>query len=333
MQSTTISFPDLGINNLSLNRVAFDLFGVEIAWYALIITFGLILAIAYTIYRASQIGVDYEQIIDFAIFVVPCGILGARLYYVLCELDQYDSFWEVFDIRSGGLAIYGGIIAGAATVFAVCKYKKISFPAIGDCIVPGLILAQSIGRWGNFVNVEAFGSVTKAPWRMSGEKIANYLYNQKTPLIDAVQHQQIIDGTLGVHPTFFYESMWNLIGFIAINFFYKHKKYDGQIILLVFGWYGLGRAWIEGLRTDSLYIPGTPIRVSQLLAILIFVACTALLIYLAIKPPKQPMFVREKPVAAEGVPTAAQGTSEATDESSASASENDSPESDTPEEK
>ena len=174
--------------------------------------------------------------------------------------------------------------------------KKISFPALGDCIVPGLILAQAIGRWGNFVNVEAFGSVTDVAWRMSSPSIAQYLANQ----ITAQEYQGIIDGTLGVHPTFFYESFWNIIGFIAINFFYKHKKYDGQIILLVFGWYGLGRAWIEGLRTDSLYIPGTAIRVSQLLAIIIFAACLGLLIYFAIKPPKTAMYFREKPVVADG---------------------------------
>lgn len=288
-----LSFPGLGINGMEMNSVAFSIFGISIAWYAIIITFGLILAIAYTMYRASKIGVDYEQIIDFAIFVVPFGILGARLYYVLCELDRYHSFWEIFDIRSGGLAIYGGIIAGAVTVFVVCKVKKIPFPALGDCIVPGLILAQSIGRWGNFVNVEAFGSVTDVAWRMSSPSIAQYLSNQ----ISAEEYLGILNGTLGVHPTFFYESFWNIIGFIAINFFYKHKKYDGQIILLVFGWYGLGRAWIEGLRTDSLYIPGTAIRVSQMLAILIFVGCLAAIIYFIIKPPKKPIYVRVAPTA------------------------------------
>lgn len=291
----TISFPGLGWEGIELNRVAFSVFGISIAWYALIITIGLVLAIIYTMYRAKAAGIGYEDIIDFAIFVVPFGILGARIYYVLCELDRYNSFWEVFDIRSGGLAIYGGIIAGAVTVFIVCKFKKIYFPALGDCIVPGLILAQAIGRWGNFVNVEAFGSVTDVAWRMCGESIARYL----APQITAAEYQGILDGALGVHPTFFYESFWNIIGFIAINFFYKHKKYDGQIILLVFGWYGLGRAWIEGLRTDSLYIPGTAIRVSQLLAILIFVACVGLLIYFAIKPPKRALYFRE-PVTANG---------------------------------
>ena len=311
MEPKIISFPGLGINDISLKSEAFSVFNLSIAWYALIITFGLILAVIYTIYRSSKIGINYEEIIDFALFVVPFGILGARLYYVLCELDQYHSFWEIFDIRSGGLAIYGGIIAGAVTVYVMCRIKKISFPALGDCIVPGLILAQSIGRWGNFVNVEAFGSVTKCPWRMSGESIAEYLLDSKQ--IDITQYIAICDGSLGVHPTFFYESLWNLIGFIAINFFYKHKKYDGQIILLVFGWYGLGRAWIEGLRTDSLYIPGTPIRVSQLLAILVFVACLAMLIYFIVKPPKKPLYFKEKPAVAEGDAKKAADTASASD--------------------
>ena len=141
-----VSFPGLGIGEIELNPVAFSPFGISIAWYALIITFGLILAIIYTMYRAKQIGVNYDEIIDFALFVVPFGIIGARLYYVLCELDRFKSFWDVFDIRSGGLAIYGGIIAGALTVLIVSKVKKIYFPALGDCIVPGVILAQAIGR-------------------------------------------------------------------------------------------------------------------------------------------------------------------------------------------
>ncbi|MBR7117249.1 MAG: prolipoprotein diacylglyceryl transferase [Clostridia bacterium] len=292
-----LSFPGLGIGNFEVNSVAFSIFGVSIAWYALIITCGLVLAIIYTMFRAKQIGINYEEIIDFAIFVVPFGIIGARLYYVLCELDRFKSFWDVIDIRSGGLAIYGGIIAGAITVYVVCKVKKISFPAFGDCIVPGLILAQAIGRWGNFMNVEAFGGVTDVAWRMCSPSIAQYL--SVTQGIDQATYNAILDGTLGVHPAFFYESFWNIIGFIAINFYYKHRKYDGQIILLVFGWYGLGRLWIEGLRTDSLYIPGTPIRVSQLLAGLIFIACLALLIYFKIKPPKGEFYFMQ-PKVAEG---------------------------------
>ncbi len=285
---TKISFPGIGIGEINLSSTAFSIGNVSIAWYALIITLGMILAVAYVMYRAKSIGIKFDDVIDFAIFVIPIGILGARLYYVLMKLEDFHSIGEVFNIRSGGLAIYGGIIAGTLTVIAVCYFKKISFPAFGDCIVPGLILAQSVGRWGNFVNVEAYGSPTRNALRMCGTSIANELLGKN--LINSEQYSEIIAGTLGVHPTFFYESMWNLLGFVLINIFYKKKKYDGQFILIIFAWYGLGRLWIEGLRTDSLYLFGSGIRVSQLLAGILFVACTGLLIYFAVKRPRKEMF-------------------------------------------
>lgn len=275
LKITTISFPGLGIGEFQVNSEAFSVFGISIAWYAIIITMGMIFAVGYTIYRSKQIGIAYEEILDFAIFVIPFGVIGARLYYVLTTLENYSNLWEMLDIRSGGLAIYGGIIAGALTVFVVCHVKKIYFPAFGDGVVPGVIMAQAIGRWGNFMNGEAYGYETDIFCRMglgAGSSVVYY------------------------HPTFLYESLWNIVGFILINIFFKHKKYDGQIILLVFGWYGLGRAWIEGLRTDSLYIPGTSLRISQVLAIAIFLACLAMLIYFAIKPPKRELYVKKAPI-------------------------------------
>ena len=269
---TKLSFPGLGIGEFTVDSEAFSLFGAPIAWYALIICLGMVFAVCYVMFRAGQIGINSEHIIDFALFVIPFGVLGARLYYVLMELDSYDTIWEAFNIRNGGLAIYGGIIAGAITVFCVCKYKKINFLAFADCVVPGLIMAQSIGRWGNFMNGEAFGSETTNFLRMG-------IYNYNS-IYTFSSYEMVY-----VHPTFLYESLWNLVGFIAINFFYKHKKYDGQIFLMIFGWYGLGRMWIEGLRMDSLYLFGSSIRVSQALAMLLFVACTALLVYFAFKKP------------------------------------------------
>lgn len=285
----SISFPGLGIDKINLNEEAFSVGEFSVAWYGLIITIGMILCVLYVIWRAGQIGIKSEVIIDYAIFVIPLGIIGARLYYVLMSLDDFHSIADVIDIRSGGLAIYGGIIAGAVTVLLVSIFKKISFYAFGDCVVPGLILAQSIGRWGNFVNMEAYGAVTSLPWRMSGKDIADDMYIDG--ILEGTQYDAIVEGTLGAHPTFFYESMWNLIGFILINIFFKKKKYDGQIILLVFGWYGLGRFWIEGLRTDSLYLFGSGIRVSQFLAGIIFVVCLGMLIYFAVKPPKKDKYV------------------------------------------
>ena len=267
----TISFPGLGIGPFEVNEVAFTVFGMDIAWYALIITFGMVLAVSYTIFRSKKIGVTFDDVVDFVIFVIPIGVLGARLYYVFSKLEEFTSLQEVFAFRNGGLAIYGGIIAGTITVFVVCLFKKIYFPAFGDCIVPGLILAQAIGRWGNFINSEAYGTETDSFIRMGVVEGFNTIY---------------------VHPTFLYESLWNILGFILINIFYKHKKYDGQLILMVFGWYGLGRFFIEGLRTDSLYLGNTDIRVSQALAAVIFVGCVAALIYFAIKPPKRELFVK-----------------------------------------
>ena len=276
---TKVSFPGLGIGEFEMNTVAFELFGIPIAWYALFITLGMILAVLYVMYRANQIKISVDDIIDFALVVIPIGVIGARAYYVIMEWERYDSFAEMLNIRNGGLAIYGGILAGAVAVFIVCLVKKINFLAFADCVVPGLILAQAIGRWGNFVNGEAYGYETDIFIRMG-----------------------LTVGTVTkyFHPTFLYESLWNIVGFIAINIFYKHKKYDGQIFFMIFGWYGLGRALIEGLRTDSLYLFGTGLRTSQVLAIAILLACLTALIYFAIKKPNKEFYVRQVAAPVEG---------------------------------
>lgn len=259
-----LSFPGLGIGEFSVNSEAFEpIPGFPIAWYALIITFGMVCAVAYTIFRANKIGISIDDILDFVIFTIPIGIIGARLYYVLAEIEKYSSLEEVFDIRKGGLAIYGGIIAGAITVLVVAWIKKINFFAMADCCTPGIILAQSIGRWGNFTNGEAFGAEYDGFLRMG---VQNNISFKTFGTSDMVF----------VHPTFLYESLWNLLGFILINIFYKKKKYDGQIMLAVFGWYGFGRFFIEGLRTDSLWtgpfgVISVIFAVVLLAAILVFV--------------------------------------------------------------
>ena len=276
LRISKISFPGLGIEEFSVNSVAFEIFGIEIAWYALFITFGMICCITYAVLQSRKIGMTFDDVIDFALFTIPIGVIGARLYYVLSELDQYHSFKEVINIREGGLAIYGGIIAGTITVFVVSLVKKINFFAFGDCVAPGVLLAQGIGRWGNFMNGEAFGYETDWFCRMG---LQNFLTGNKL---------------MYVHPTFLYESLWNLLGVLLVYLFAKliGKKYDGQLILLTFGWYGLGRMFIEGLRTDSLYIPGTEIRTSQALALVIFVFCLAMLIFFMIKKPTKPLYVK-----------------------------------------
>ena len=276
LRISEISFPGLGIGEFSVDSVAFKIAGVEIAWYAILITFGMVLAVAYMLWRTKQIGLKFDDVIDFALWAIPIGIVGARLYYVLTKLENFHSFKDVINIRGGGLAIYGGIIAGAVAVFFVARVKKIPFLSIADCATPGIILAQAIGRWGNFMNGEAFGYKTEWFCRMG--------------LKNALTSGQLTY----VHPTFFYESFWNVIGFVLVNLFYRHRKYDGQIFLMVFAWYGLGRMFIEGLRTDSLYttIFGWEFRTSQVLAGLIFVVCSAVLIYFAIKKTNKKLYTK-----------------------------------------
>ncbi len=276
LRISKIAFPGLGIGEFEVNSVAFTIFGIEIAWYALLITFGMICTVIYTVVQSKKIGITFDDVIDYALFTIPFGIIGARLYYVLSEIDQYDSFLDVINIREGGLAIYGGIIAGTITVFVVSHFKKINFFAFGDCVAPGVLLAQGIGRWGNFMNGEAFGYETDWFCRMS---LQNILTGGKV---------------MEVHPTFLYESLWNLLGVLLVYLFAKFigKKYDGQLILLTFGWYGLGRMFIEGLRTDSLYIGDTDLRVSQVLAGIIFVVFLALLIFFHFKKPTKPLYYK-----------------------------------------
>ena len=278
-KESVISFPGFGIGEFTVNSQAFEIFGVSIAWYALIITIGMITAVTYVVFQSKKIGITFEDVIDFALFTIPIGIVGARLYYVLTELDQFKTFYDVINIRGGGLAIYGGIIAGGITVLCVSYYKKINFLAFADCVAPGVLLAQGIGRWGNFMNGEAYGYECDWFCRM-GLQNSNTLSDFKT--FDMVY----------VHPTFLYESLWNLLGVLLVYLFakYVHKKYDGQLFIMIFGWYGFGRMLIEGLRTDSLYIPGTELRISQVLAALIFIVAAAVLIYFQIKKPNRPFY-------------------------------------------
>lgn len=279
LEISKISFPGLGIGEFEVDSVAFSIGKFDIAWYALFITFGMVLAALYIFYRGKKIGLSIEDCLDFILWAIPIGIVGARLYYVMMKPDSFTSFKEILNLRGGGLAIYGGIIAGALAVIGVSYFKKINFFAFADVCTPGIILAQSMGRWGNFMNGEAYGGLTDNFIRMG-------LQNRNT-LADFDTLSMVY-----VHPTFLYESLWNLLGFILVNIFYKHKKYDGQIFLMVFGWYGLGRMLIEGLRTDSLYLFGSSIRVSQLLAAVIFAVCLGFLVYFAIKKPERPLYFK-----------------------------------------
>ena len=284
LRISEISFPGLGIDSFTVDSEAFSIFGVSIAWYAVIITFGMICAVVYAATQSKKIGVTLDDICDFALWTIPIGIVGARLYFVLTSLEDFSSFEEIINIRNGGLAIYGGIIAGAATVFVVSKVKKIDFLALADCVAPGVLLAQGIGRWGNFMNGEAFGAQTDSFLRMGIDNIVS-LYTFGTT--DMVY----------VHPTFLYESLWNLLGVLLVYLYsrYLKKKYDGELFIMIFGWYGLGRMFIEGLRMDSLYseIFGLRFRTSQVLAAVIFVICLSLYIYFLVKRPTRPFYYKE----------------------------------------
>lgn len=262
---SVISFPGLGIDEFSVNRVAFRLGSLTVTWYGMIICLGIILAFSYFSYRAGKAGINFDSILDFALFTVPLAILGARLYYVIFNPTNFKSFYDVIAIWEGGLAIYGAIIVGAIVVFCVSKYKKLSFLSIADMAVPAVMLGQAIGRWGNFMNGEAFGAQTDLPWRMG-------LCNSLTGFY-----------TQYVHPTFLYESLWNFLGFALINIFYKKKKWNGEIMLWYFTWYGFGRAIIETLRTDSLYIGNTGIRVSSLLGAVCFAVFAPIIIIARIR--------------------------------------------------
>ena len=285
----TVTFPGLGLE-FTLNRVAFTIpfLNRPVYWYGVIITCGLVLAVYLCIRWGGRFGINEDNIIDMMLFAVPAALVAIRVYYVVFNLDIYRradgslDWGAIVDYSDGGLAIYGAIISSVIVLLIFCRVKKLSFLAYADLGVHGLFIGQLIGRWGNFMNVEAFGSATTLPWRMSGASIAADML--RWGYVDQAGYEAILSGTLGVHPTFFYESAWNFAGLIMVYFMGKKRKFDGQCFLFYFFWYGLGRAWIEGLRTDSLYLFGwelfgAPIRVSQLFALLTGAAAGAVLIW------------------------------------------------------
>ncbi len=282
--TNTVFFPGLGLK-FELNRVAFSVFGHNIYWYGVIIAAGFLLAVAFGLWKCSEFGMDPDTITDAIFVVVPSAIIGARLYYVIFNpavcYDAEGSFSLLRAIAfwDGGLAIYGGVIATVVSALIFCRVRKVDFWSGMDITVYGLLIGQLIGRWGNFVNVEAYGSVTDLPWRMCSESIANELWRDGL-LESKLAYESILNGALGVHPTFLYESLWNLLGLVLLILLMKRgRKFNGQMFLSYVIWYGLGRAAIEGLRTDSLYFFGTPIRSSQMLGVVSALAAIGLYAY------------------------------------------------------
>lgn len=225
-----------------MDRVAFSLFGIDVMWYGILIGLGMVIALYIDMYESDRVGIGKDAVIDLAFFIIPLGIIGARIYYVLFSWDLYaNNPITAFDIRGGGLAIHGGILAGILTGYVFSKVKKIPFFKFADVVILGVPIAQAIGRWGNFINQEAHGGPTDLPWGI---------------MVDGVK----------VHPTFLYESIWNLIVFTILLKTRKNKKYEGQIIVEYMVLYSLGRFLIEGLRTDSLMFGA--IRMAQFISLL-----------------------------------------------------------------
>ena len=284
-RTSTIGFPGL-FGDWAIDPPAyFTLFGRNIYFYGVIIALGFLLGITYCARSAGRFGIREDDVYDLVLWLIPLSIVGARLYFVLFKLDYYLAHpGEIVEIWNGGLAIYGGVIAGVIVMLLVCRRKKIPWQAMIDLLVFGLLIGQILGRWGNFMNREAFGAETEIFCRMK---------------LTAPDGRSIC-----VHPTFLYESLWNLVGFIGLLIWERRggRRYDGQAALGYFFWYGVGRSWIEGLRTDSLYIGNSALRVSQLLSIVLALAALVLLVVNARKKhPPEDLHVNRVAAAAAAV--------------------------------
>ena len=268
MNSTDIAFPHLGILLENVPK-SFSVFGFPIALYGVVIAFGIMAGIYMAVMISKWEKMNEDIIWDFAIYAIIFSVIGARVYYVIFSWDNYkNDLLSVFNIREGGLAIYGAVIAAFITLFVYCKFKKLSPFQIGDCGVYGLILGQIMGRWGNFFNREAFGEYTDSLFamRLPMSAVRSHEITQLQAEMAALEGVNYIQ----VHPTFLYESAWNLMILILMLVFHKKKQYHGQMCLVYLGGYGLGRCIIEGLRTDQLLLPGTDLAVSQLLGAALF---------------------------------------------------------------
>lgn len=264
-----IAFPNL---NIYLENVPkrFEVFGIEIALYGVIIGIGMLLAISLVAYVAKKSGQNADMYWDLAIVSVISGVIGARLYYVIFSWDSYkNNLMNIFNLRQGGLAIYGGIIGGFAAMFVFAKIKKQRPVLLADTAVPGIALGQILGRWGNFFNREAFGDYTDGLFAM---RLPIEAVRQNE--ITSAMWQHVEEGVnyVQVHPTFLYESLWNIGLLVLMLLLWRKKHFDGEVALLYFGGYGIGRFWIESLRTDQLQIGSTGIAVSQMLGLVLFVA-------------------------------------------------------------
>ena len=272
MDDSPIRFPGLfGDWEFTASSVAFHIGGKAIYWYGILIALGVVLALWFCMRQRTKYGISEDNLLDGVLWGVPLSVIGARVYYVIFYLSEFRNtdgsldWGRVIAIWDGGLAIYGGVIVAIATCYVLSRVRHFKLGALTDLIVMGLLIGQTVGRWGNFMNREAFGSETTLPWRME-------LLTRAGEAVD-------------VHPTFLYESLWNVVGLLLIVFVVsKARRFDGENTWFYFLWYGLGRFWIEGLRTDSLYlfdwtIGGQPIRVSQALSLVMVLVSAFMLLY------------------------------------------------------
>lgn len=277
----TVSFPNMGID-FNISNVAFKIFNMPIYWYGIIIAFAFLVCILWAMKDSTKFDLVPDTVIDLMLFAAPAAIICARLYYVIFSWEDYSSnLKEIFNTRNGGLAIYGGIIGAVIAAYFVARYKKIPTFKFFDFAIPYVALGQAIGRWGNFFNQEAFGTNTSLPWGMTSPVIKAYLSNPDRAKELSDLHGIIVNPDLPVHPTFLYESILDFAIFAFLLWIRKKKKFDGEVFCLYFLTYSLGRAFIEGLRTDSLMIGN--FRVSQLLSILLVIAFGVFVVYKRIK--------------------------------------------------
>lgn len=276
LSDASIRFPNLGIVIEHL-KSSVTIFGFEIAFYGIIIGLGMLGGLVIACKEAKRTGQDPEIYIEFCIYAIVSAIIGCRVYYVIFQWDYYkDHLLEILNLRQGGLAIYGGIIGALICLTVYTKIKKVSWGIMADTAVLGLVFGQIVGRWGNFFNMEAFGGYSDGLLAMQiNVEQASYTTAElleKVVTVDGVRYIQ-------VHPTFLYESLWNVGVLILLLLYRRHKKFKGEVFLVYVAGYGLGRAWIEGLRTDQLILPGTGIPVSQALSIVLVVLAVLMIIY------------------------------------------------------
>lgn len=282
-----VEFPGLGIS-FEMSRVAFTIFGFPVFWYGIIIGFGLLLAVAFGFRQAPRYGIDTDRMIDVVLVGFIAAILGGRLFYVLFSDMEITSFWQLFDLRGGGIAIYGAIIGAFVGGGLTAKWRKVPVLPMLDLGGMGFLIGQSIGRWGNFVNQEAFGTNTALPWGMKSAATTRYLTMMQPEL---AAQGVTVNPALPVHPTFLYESLWCAVGFLLIFLYSKRRKFNGELILMYVVWYGTGRFFIEGLRTDSLMTLGGNMRVSQALAALSVLAALVIWVVARVKTAGKPLVI------------------------------------------